>query len=320
MPRLQKVAAVVNPRSAGGKTVRLWPHIARLLEQRLGPVTARFTEAAGDGIRLARELLKQGYDFIVAVGGDGTINEVANGFLKDDEPVRPDACLGILPTGTGGDFRRTLGIAPNAQDAIEILSTGVPLGIDVGKATFQGFAGTPVSRYFVNVVSFGMGGEVASRANNFLSPLSGKLAFLWATFRVCLGYRGKAVRLALDRGQDVSSFFITNVALGNGRFHGGGMHPCPTAVLNDGILEVTVIDYLNPFELARDVRILYSDNVYRHPKVHHLRARIIAAQADNPTRLEVDGEPLGMLPLEVSVLPGRLPVMVARSSPLIADR
>ena len=96
------------------------------------------------------------------------------------------------------------------------------------------------------------------------------------------------------------------------------MHPCPTAVLNDGILEVTVIEYLHLFELARDIRILYSANVYRHPKVHHLRGRRIVARAEEPTLIEIDGEPLGALPLEVTIAPGRLLVVVPRSSPLLA--
>src|SRR5579863_9309898 len=181
MTEARKVAAVVNPQSAQGRTARVWPEIARLLDDRLQSVAVRFTDARGHAIHLTRELLRQGFDFIVAVGGDGTISEVANGFLEDDEAVRPGAQLGILPIGTGGDFRRTLGVPPDPQQAIEILSTGVPLPIDIGKATFTGLAGATESRYFINLVSFGMGGDVAAAAKNFLTPLGGKAAFLWAT-------------------------------------------------------------------------------------------------------------------------------------------
>ncbi len=317
MPQAKKIAAVVNPRSAGGKTAKRWPQISQALERRLGSVTTRFTESRGYAIALARELLQQGFDLIIAVGGDGTINEVANGLLQDDEATRLNACLGILPLGTGGDFQRTLGISSKVEESIEILATGVPLQIDMGKAAFLGNDGSTQNRYFVNLVSFGMGGDVASRAQNLLSPLGGKVAFLWATLGAFLRYRGRRVRLKLDGAEDPLSFFITNVAVGNGRFHGGGMHPCPTAVLNDGVFEVTVIDYLNAFELIRDLPVLYSDNVYRHPKTHHFRARHIVAEADEPTRIEVDGEPLGTLRLEITVLPQRLPVLVSRSSPLL---
>ncbi len=320
MVQRKNIAAIVNPRAAGGKAAKLWPEISQGLQRHFGPVTTRFTESTGGGIPLTRELLRQGSELIIAVGGDGTINEVANGFLALDEPVKRDACLGILPLGTGGDFQRTLGISSDPREAIDVLVTGVPLWIDVGKATFAGLDGSAQKRYFVNLTSFGMGGEVASRAKNFLSPLSGSAAFLWATFRVFLGYRGRRVQVELEGAEEPLSFVVTNVAIGNGRYHGGGMHPCPTAVPNDGIFEVTVIDYLNMFELVRDIRVLYSANVYRHPKVHHYRARRIVAKAEELTRLELDGEPLGALPLEATVLPARLPVLVPSSSPLLGRR
>lgn len=320
MAQPQKIAAVVNPRAAGGKTGRRWPHIARTLEQRLGPVSVRMTEASGDATALARGLLEEGYDLIVAVGGDGTINEVVNGLLENDQPVRPQARLGILPLGTGGDFRRTLGIGATIEEAVETLSTGVPLKMDVARAAFRARDGTRARRYFVNVASFGMGGEVAARAENAARPLGGTVAFLWATLGVFLGYRGKKVRLVLDDTKLPAEFFVTHVAVGNGEFQGGGMHPCPQAVLNDGLLEVTIIEHLGMFELARDIRILYSEDVYRHPKVRHHRARKVAAESDEPTYLEVDGEPVGQLPLEAVVLPERISVMVPRTSRLLATK
>jgi YegS/Rv2252/BmrU family lipid kinase len=316
----RKIAAVVNPHSAGGRTARQWPEIARSLEQRVGAVNARFTSGKGDGTSLARALLREGYDFIVAAGGDGTVNEVANGFLEDDRPIHAEACLGILPLGTGADFRKTLGIEKGVEAAIETLVSGVPFLMDVGKVLFIGHDGAPSSRCFVNVASFGMGGEAATRSENAARRLGGRAAFLWATFGTMISYRGKRVRLILDSSPLPSEFLVSNIALGNGEFHGGGLHPCPKAVLNDGLLEVTVIEYLNLFELARDIHILYSKDVaaYHHPKVHLLRAKHIQAEASEPTHLEVDGEPVGRLPLEASVLPACLQVMVPAASPLLA--
>ena len=304
-----KIAAVVNPQSSSGKTGRTWSDISARLEARLGPIETRFTQRPGHAISLARELLEQGFDRIIAAGGDGTINEVANGFLRDDQPISPAACLGILPLGTGGDFRRTLGIPRSIPEAIDVLAAGNTLRIDVGKASFRNQHGQPEARYFVNLLSFGMGGEVASRARNFLTPLGGTLAFLYASAIALLRYRRKQVRLTLDGHAAASPFSIYNVAVGNGRFHGGGMQACPTAILNDGIFEVTVIDYMSPFQVIVDFPVLYSDNIYRHPKVHHLRASRLLAEAGEPVPIEVDGEPLGALPLEITVLPERLPVV-----------
>ncbi len=315
----KKTAVIVNPRSGGGKAARDWPHIRQALEHRLGRFVTRFTERPGHGIALARELLEEGFERIIAAGGDGTLNEIANGFLTGDQPVRPEACLGVLNLGTGGDFRRTLGMSSNIEEMIEVLQTGVPLSIDLGKVAYTDPRGARQSRIFINLVSFGMGGAVAAASKNFLSRFSGNLAFKWATFRVFLGYRGRSVRLRLDGASEPSPFFITNVAVGNGRFHGGGMHPCPTALLDDGMLEVTVIDFLGMVQLLRDLSVLYSDDVYRHPKVHHLRGQKIIAEADEPTQIEVDGEPLGMLPLEITLLPRRLSVLVPRGSELLVS-
>ncbi|HYM03478.1 MAG TPA: diacylglycerol kinase family protein, partial [Stellaceae bacterium] len=250
-----KAAVIVNPRSAGGKTSRAWPRIAAALEKRLGPLEARFTERPGHATSLARELLEQGFERVIAAGGDGTINEVANGFLREDEPVRPEAALGILPLGTGGDFRRTLGISPRLSEAIEALAVAVPMRIDAGKASFRGHDGSQQTRYFINLLSFGMGGDVASRSRNILSPLGGRAAFLYASAVSLARYRRKQVRLALDGGQPLS-LSIYNIAVGNGRFHGGGMQACPTAVLDDGILEVTVIDYMSILQVLRDFPML----------------------------------------------------------------
>lgn len=315
----RKIAAIVNPASARGKTAKLWPLIAQAMERRVGQVTVRFSEAPGHAAALARELLRDGFDLIVAVGGDGTASEIANGFVERGLPVRPDAALGIVPIGTGGDFQRTLGIPSKIDGAIETLVSGVPLEIDVGKVSFINHGGSPEHRYFVNLVSFGMGGDVAVRAKNPLTAIGGKAAFLWATLVTVLDYRGKRVHLELDGQPLEKSFFVTNVAVGNGRFHGGGMHPCPQAVLNDGLLDVTVIDYLPAWELVRDIHVLYSDNVYRHPKVHPFRARTVTARAEELTRIEVDGEALGSLPLEITLLPRCLTVVVPASTTLVAS-
>jgi YegS/Rv2252/BmrU family lipid kinase len=315
----ETIGAIVNPRAAGGKVLRRWSEIAAVMTARLGPVAARFTSAPGEGATLAREFLNQGCKCLVAVGGDGTINEVVNGMLDHSGRVPLGVRLGILTVGTGGDFQRTLGIPAKLEEAVEVLAGGVPVNLDVGSAKFTGHDGTAQQRYFVNVASFGMGGEVAERSRRPRRLLGGRAAFLWATFRAFLAYRGRHVSLELDGKPAEPELFVTNVAVGNGRYHGGGMHPCPTAVPNDGILEVTVIEYMKMFELARDLRLLYSGHIYVHPKVRHLRCQRLTARAKQATQIEIDGEPLGRLPLEITLLAERLPVIVPRSS-LLAPR
>jgi YegS/Rv2252/BmrU family lipid kinase len=312
----KKSLAIVNPAAAGGRAARRWPKIDRLLRKRLGPVDSRFTQRRGDAIELTYQALRGGYDLIIAVGGDGTVNEIVNGFFRDGQPVRPAAHLGFIPIGTGGDLRRTLQIPLDPAQAIDVIAEAQPLAIDIGHARLTGYDGAPLDRYFVNVLGFGMGGDVSVRAKSFPRWLGGKAAFLSATLLTFLKYKGKRVRLTLDGTPQPEDFVITNIAVGNGRYQGGGMHPCPRAVMNDGLLEVTTIDRLSMFELLRDLPVLYSDDIYKHPKVRHFRARHIRAESGDVTRIEVDGEALGTLPLEIDVLPERLSVLVAPNSPL----
>jgi diacylglycerol kinase (ATP) len=161
-----------------------------------------------------------------------------------------------------------------------------------------------------------MGGEVSARAKNAMKILGGKAAFFWATLKVISTYRGRHVELELD-GEANGSYKVLNVAVGNGPFHGGGMHVCPDAVLHDGILNVTVIDDLSLVTLLRDNRYLYDGKIYDHPKIRHFRAKRIVATSPQETRIEVDGEPLGRLPVEIIVLPRAMHVVVPRNSRLL---
>jgi len=302
-----KTAVIVNPQSAGGGTGKRWAQVRGIVEERLGPLDVRFTERGGHATTLARELLEAGYERIVGAGGDGTFHDIANGFLLDDRPVNPEACLGLLPMGTGGDLRRTLGIPSDVERAADVIAGGGARTIDVGKISYRDNQGAERSRYFVNVVSFGMGGEVAARSRNIFTPLGGKLAFFWATLKVFAWYRGKKVALRLE-GANPKFCDILNVAAGNGLYHGGGMNVCPEAVLDDGLLEITTIERLNLFTLLKDLSYLYDGNIHSHPTVSHTRVRRLEAESSETVRIEVDGEPLGTLPVEITVLPKALRV------------
>lgn len=308
-----KTAVIVNPHSSSGRTRKHLPRIREALEARLGQLEMRYTEAVGHATFLAAELIDAGYERIIGMGGDGTFNEIANGFLKGDEQRNPTACLGILPMGTGGDFRRSLGIGAGFEAALEVLAGGRPLTIDLGRVTYRDHQGDRATRYFVNVVSLGMGGEVSARAKNFMGVFGGKAAFFYATLKVFAIYHGKHVDISIDDAQP-DSYKVLNVAIGNGMYHGGGMHVCPEAVFDDGLLEVTVIDDLGILTLMRDVSYLYDGNIHAHPKIRNFRAKTVRATSPETTLIEVDGEPLGALPLEFSILPRRLPVLVPADS------
>ena len=310
----RKSAVIVNPAAANGRAGRTWFHAAQRLRARLGDAAVHLTDSPGHATQIARELAESGFDLMIAVGGDGTISEVANGILQSAQPLGPDIQLGILPVGTGGDLRRSLEIPADLDKAIEIIAHGQPFAMDAARASLVAAGGSKIERCFVNVASFGLGGDVAASAKNPLTVLGGKTAFLWATLKGVATFRGREVEIELDESGSPQRYFVSNVAVGNGRYHGGGMQPCPRARMNDGLLDITVIEYMNPLEVLRNIHLLYSDDVYRLSKVHRLEARRLRARADQPMLVEMDGEPIGYLPLEVEILPRRLNVLLSPSS------
>ncbi len=309
MADARRIAVIVNPRSAGGRTARVWKSLRSQMESRLGPLEAWETRAPGHATELARAALAQGCRTVIAVGGDGTISDVVNAFLANDRPVASEAALGIIPQGSSSDLRRSLGLPLEEEAALEILRRGRIRSIDLMRVRFRTADGTNAQRYGINVTSFGMGGAVAARFNRIPKWLGGRLSFQWATFSEMLRFRGRRVALSLDDGEP-QELFISNIAVGNAQFHGGGMWVCPRAAVDDGQLDLTVFRYFTFWELVRDLRFLYNGKVYEHPKVSFHRAAHLTATADEPTFIEVDGEPVGQLPLEITVLPRALPVYV----------
>ena len=304
--RFHKPCAILNPRAASGKAKRRWPSLKPVLEAALGTVDARFTQAPNHATALARQALRNGADLVVAIGGDGTFNEVVNGYFEGGRPVRPEAALALCPLGTGGDFRRSAGIPSSPREAAHAIATRPVRRIDAGQMVLSTSDGGSVERYFANVTSFGMGGTVSLAAkNSFLTGFSGKAAFLWATFVTLMRFRSKQVRLSLDGSTQLEKSMI-QVAVGNGSHQGGGMNVCPLAALDSEVLEVTTIGDIGLVEFLRSLPLLYSGRIYTSPKCDHYRASEISAESPDQVLMEVDGEAIGQLPASITVLPRAL--------------
>jgi YegS/Rv2252/BmrU family lipid kinase len=303
-----RTAVVMNPRSAGGRTGRTWKRIRPQLEAACGPVAAFETEAPGHGIRLTSDAVRSGFSRILAFGGDGTLNEVVNGVLTAGP--EPNAEVGLIPQGTGSDFRRALGMPLDATGAIGIIRAGKTKYLDVMKVAYTLADGAGATRYAINLTSFGMGGRVAARANRSSKPLGGRVTFLAATLVTALGYRGDRVSLELDEVA-IADVRITNVAVGNGPYHGAGMRVCPRAAVDDGLLDVSVITKLSPWELLTSGRYMFNGRIYEHPKVRfHRTSKLVARAVEGTSAIEIDGEALGYLPIRIEVVPRALRMIV----------
>jgi diacylglycerol kinase (ATP) len=299
---------IVNPAAAGGAAGREWPHLAATVRTHFGPFASALTRGPLDAARLAEDEARRGRRLLIALGGDGTISEVASGILRSGT----DAELAVLPHGTGADFLRTLGIPRRLADAARLLRNGASRSIDVGKISFTAHDGSPASRFFVNSASFGMSGEVAERANRSSKRWGGKLGFASATLRTAVTYQCPEISLSLDGGPPERRR-ITTACVCNGRYFGAGMRIAPQASLVDGRLDVILIDRLSLLEVIAHSPRLYAGTHLALPQVHQARARSVAAHPHPPEvliRLEVDGESPGVLPAEFVVCPQALRLRV----------
>ncbi len=299
---------IVNPAAAAGAAGRRWDRIAKLLRSSLGDFEHVVTQAPGDATTLSLAALHDGIEMVVAVGGDGTLNEVVGGFFDGAVPVAPNAVLGIVALGTGCDFGRTIGPA-DLESACARLGGRKTRSIDVGLARFTAHGGAPAMRIFINVVSFGVGGLVASLVSPRLKAVSGQLAFTVATLRALAVYRDRTVVLEFD-DMPPRSLAITNCAFGNGRFFGAGMQVAPAAQLDDGELDVTIWSGFGLLDFIRKRHTLYDGSHVREPGARVLRTRRAIATSESMVLLELDGESVGTLPLQLEVLPGALRLKV----------
>lgn len=307
---------IVNPASASGRTRERWPEMASDLRTHFGAFQCAFTESAGDARRIAFAESRRGRRFIIACGGDGTISETANGILESREKAE----LGVLPSGTGGDFRRTLRIPASAAEAASALRRGRTIEMDVVRASFTSDEGESETRFLINVASIGMGGHVVERAkeSSWLPanlaeafPLGGKLTYAAAAAHAAVTFERADVTIEIDDRPPARPLRISNLCIANARYFGGGMKIAPDAKLNDGLFDIVAIGDLSAFEIFTNAYRLYLGTHLGMQRVNHTRAaRVRIRQVDERTSapLEIDGEAAGRLPASFEIVPRALKV------------
>ena len=306
---------IVNPKSAAGATRGKWASIASDLRTHFGPFNVAFTKGPGDGVNLVRRAVESGRRFVIACGGDGTINEVANGILESGADVE----LGILPSGTGGDFRRTIGMPNGIRDAARALREGYTRRIDVGRVTFQNDQGEQVSRYFLNVSSFGLAASILDRVKSTTSlkwlPIDrvrGRASFALSTLQEVLDLEPVTVKVSVD-GETPSRLQTVNFCIANARYFGGGMMIAPDAKLSDGLLNVVNIGDIATAKVLLNAHTLYRGTHGTLREVNERLAKRIEVSAvdlNKEIRLETDGELPGRLPAAYEVVPAALKIRI----------
>ena len=307
-----RTVVVVNPNSQGGRLGKRWPELADTLA-RAFPFDDVQTRAPGDATRIAREALRAGAERIVAIGGDGTINEVVNGFFEDGAPIAPEASFALIPFGIGGDFRRWIDVPLAHGEAAVVIVANKRKRIDVGKLELTRVDGSRAIRMFANIASFGVSGVVDRLVNESGKKL-GRLSFALATARATWAYTNQRVQLIFD-GDAASRVetTINTVAVANGKYFGGGMMVAPHAELDDSKFDVIAMGDFRFADVLKSGRRLYKGTHLAMDKVTSRRARVVEAEAVDPSakvELDVDGEPLGLLPARFELLPAALWMVV----------
>jgi len=305
-----KVGVILNPVAGGGRLKRRWPEIESALKPHCAELTMRETEEAGDGERLALAFAGQGFDLVIAAGGDGTASEAADGLLQAQAETGRAVALGILPCGTGTDFARGLGIPREPVDAVKHIVEAKTRALDAGRVSYVDDNGALASRHFINIASLGLSGATDRAVNEDKRKgrVSAKALFYWRTVVEFLRYRFQRVRITVDDGEPMEAS-IALVSACNGRYFGAGMMIAPDAELDDGQFDVVIVRASGKLGLLKDLRLLYGGRHRNHHAITILRGRKVTVEPledGNVPLVDVDGESPGRAPATFEVLPGAL--------------
>jgi len=288
-----KTAFIVNNTAGRNQTCRLWPRLEKCLREQQD-FSVFFTPRKGTGGETACRAQKQGFNRLVVVGGDGTLHEVVNGVHLNGVE------LGIIPTGTGNDFCRSLGIPPDPFAAADYIFSGDLRKVDIG--TING-------HLFVNVAGVGFDAEVAHRVNSsrLLHRFSGTGAYLLGVLAELLQYRNTPMEISVDGTALNGEIFLA--AVGNARYYGGGMKIVPQAEMDDGLFHLCIARNVNLWDALTTLPKMFSGRHLEHPKVTCIPGREITISSPRDLPVHADGEIVSKSPARFRILPAVLTVV-----------
>ncbi len=307
----QKIMAIINPVSANGKTAKAWPVYEKYFLEQGIKIEKRFTEYQGHAIELTRSVVAEGYRKIMAVGGDGTINEVVNGIYKDGRLISDDIRLIIFSQGTGCDYIRSLGIGNKVEDIVNIINRNQLKLLDLGQVSYRNHQGIEEKRLFVNLADTGIGAATAKLVNESSKVLGGFLTFLLGILRTLFSHQNKKIRVLVDQEEKCNQY-LNSVMIANGKYFGGGIQIAPEADLESGILNIVLLKNFNKLQIIVNLIRAYKGTHLSHPLVESINGKDILMQSegDEISELELDGESVGTLPARFKILDNKLPVFV----------
>ena len=310
---INKWLVVVNPMASVGKSGKDWPEIKQILINEgieFDDVTTEYPRHAIEIVRNA--IVEKGYRKFISVGGDGTNNEIINGIFTQDVVPTNEITMATMPIGTGNDWRRTFDIPLEYDEVAKIIKTGHIFAHDIGKLTYYN-DGDPKIRYFLNAAGTGLDEMVCSSTNLMKQQgKGGTIRYLISLVKCMLKYKVTHVQISID-DQMVFDDNILSVSVGNCRYNGGGMMMMPTAVPNDGLLDVTVIRKVSMFKFAANVKNIYDGTfINKIEEVKTFKGKRIRIVSIPPHSLmvETEGENLNNSPFDFEILPKAINMVI----------
>ena len=302
---------IVNPKAGLGYGLRDWPIISNQLNKAGVEFTCVFTERKYHAVELTVKAVNDGYRKIVAVGGDGTVNEIVNGIFIQKQVSTTEILLSVIPVGTGNDWVRMHGIPKHYSDSVSSIVECNTVKQDVGLITYTETMVTH-HRYMANVAGIGFD-AIANRCFNKMKEegRKGRQLYVIGSLKALLEYRSKHFKIWIDD----EVFFdeaMFNASIGIGPYNGGGMNPMPAAKYDDGLLDITIVKKINKLWMLKGFRKLYNGKIYTHPKVVATQGKRIKVESFPPSPIEIDGEALGYSPFTFDVVPQSITVVVGK--------
>ena len=301
---------IINPVAGSRRGLLDWPQISKLLRDNYITYDAVFTEKKHHATELTVEAINKNYRKIVVVGGDGTLHEVVHGLFLQKTVVTTEVTLAVIAVGTGNDWIRMYGIPRKYSDAVKAIVECKTFLQDVAKVEYKESEVEQV-RYMVNMAGIGFDAVVNRRYNRLKAKgyyHMGGLYILSLIF-VIFSYRSFKFKVRVD-GQEVLNKRLFTGAVGIGKYNGGGMLQTPSAIADDGLLDMTFISKMSNISVFRHIRKLYDGNIYNVPRSLFFRGERVEIESIPATPLEVDGEALGFAPIALTTLHRALKVVV----------
>ncbi len=303
-----KFYIILNPNAGKGATLSNWTDIMLTLNELDFDYEYQFIEDAKHCQDIVKIRIKEGYRKFICVGGDGTLNLIINAFFSQTGVDLKDIFLGHIPMGTGNDWRKYFNLPHNYIEAIHIIKKQQVFRQDVGQILYSK-DGEPKKAFFMNISGIGFDAEIAKTTNKIKNRGNRtSFAYLRGLFTTLLKY--KYVNLRIEINNEILEGEFLSLSIGNGKYSGSGMIQTPNAIIDDGLLDVTLYEKMSKLKVITNIKKLYNGKVIYVKEVKTFRTESIKISSDQKIFAETDGEIIPDGPYEISIIPKVLNVYI----------